>query len=323
MTITMSHFAPPPGSVAIAHSLKQVEETLADWFDAPVIVMSSGRAALRVAFEVLGLERYRHRIAMSPMTATCLLDAVVRHGFPVDAASGASADAALIVDQYGFVQRWTPRQAIVVEDICHAFHGDAKSGARVWRGPLAAFSLPKFLSIDGMLGGLVVQSVELEERLRDLLCQYPEPLDDRPLLPAAAPASQIATSAYQHARLINPRAEPRAITSVPDARSMGDIARRRVANVARLLATPSARALPVVWQTMLHHAPPFAFPVFGPEPDLVRRGEMLREAGIEAGIYTVDGARDAGQPEWQRALLVPCHGWLSETELGILEMALS
>ena len=126
---------------------------LEEWFGSPVVLASSGRGAIKLALREFGLNRYRHRVALPRMISGCVLDAVVQHAFPIDAAGKDEFDLTLLYHQYGFSQLMEPAGP-TIEDICHAFFASCKTGRRPWRGQMAVFSLSKFFRTSTMVGGL-------------------------------------------------------------------------------------------------------------------------------------------------------------------------
>ncbi len=164
--------APRPASVA------DVEALLAEWFDAPVILLASGRTALHLYLQAKGFHRYRHNLQVSPYLAVDVLAAITPSAFPVHLP--ADGDGILFYHQYGFPQRGRPTKSVVVEDVAHTFFASPATGARDWAGDAAIFSLPKFFAIGGSAGGLIVHDEALAERIRDAVREAP----------AAPPGSQ-------------------------------------------------------------------------------------------------------------------------------------
>ena len=84
--------APAFKTAASVTTVPEAERVFAEWFGAPVVLTSSGRAAISLYLGVTGRDRYRHRVAVPRMISACVLDAVIRHAFPVDAARQQAAD---------------------------------------------------------------------------------------------------------------------------------------------------------------------------------------------------------------------------------------
>lgn len=323
--LPIARHSPCPGDEGPGRDIGAVEAMLADWFDAEVVLTSSGRAALRLALADLGLARYRDRIAVSPMTAACVFEAVIHHGFPVDPAEAEPAAATVLIHQFGHAQRWRP-EGPVVEDVAHAFFAGAETGARDWAGEHAIFSLPKFFGIAGMAGGVVTRSRDIAARIRNKIASIDFPSADQSLdrqvfrLSGPDPA---AIGAMYARRLLDPRPDPQSLTGLPDTAGMRAVGTCRAEIVARLLATPAAAALPEDWRASLQHALPYAFPLFGDVERLRRIDEALSAANVSAGLYSIDLARDNRQPDLRRAVLIPCHHEIAPDQLDAIERAMA
>ena len=315
----MIDFVPPVGAARQARTLAEAEAALEEWFGVSVVLTSSGRGALHLAMTALGLKRYEHRIAVSPMTAGCVFDAVTRHGFPIDPAAGSAGDAALVIHQYGFVQNWRPG-GVVIDDICHAFQSSGGDGARDWQSEMAVFSLPKFLSLSGMVGGVATPSVQRAAQLHELLHHFPQaaPIPDERAILAHEQGAEARERVYL-ARLLDPRPIAATCGGIPDAAGLRAIGARRADMVDRLLTTPAARDMPGGWRAMIAAAPPFAFPLFVKADRRARIRGALTAAGVLAGAYRLDIARNSTAPEWRDALLIPCHPWIdAETQTRMI-----
>ena len=166
--------APAFKTAASVTTVPEAERVFSEWFGAPVVLTSSGRTAISLYLGVTGHERYRHSVAVPRMISACVLDAVIRRAFPVDAARQQAADTTLLYHQYGFMQSARP-QGRVLEDISHSFFASASTGARPWAGDAAVFSLQKFFPLATMVGGLVVRDVDLARTVRDARDAYVEP----------------------------------------------------------------------------------------------------------------------------------------------------
>ncbi len=310
--------APPHCNDGKPASVGNVEALLAEWFEAPVVLTSSGRSALLLAFQDLGLSRYKSRIAMSPKTAACVFDAVIRVAFPVDAASSdaASADAALVIHQYGHLQKGKPAGPIV-EDICHNFFASAATGARDWLGEYAAFSLPKFMTTAGMVGGLILRSDAVANRVRALRDEFAS-RDPEDLRHSRAEwrRGRTGQAQAQLAALLNAKPDPHAIGTFPETlQGVRSFAKIRVTNTEALLAELSQSALPGDWLGMCAASLPFAIPVFGTRQDLALLAHRLDPLLDDTSIYAVDLNRSHKNPDFQPALLLPAHNLISATQL--------
>jgi len=302
----LSTAAPPIVSVADA------ERVLGDWFGAEVVLTSAGRSAMLLYFTSIGLNRYRDRIALPRLISACVLDAVIRRAFPVDAADRTGADFTILYHQYGFFQADRPGGR-VMEDICHAFYATAETGERDWVGEVAVFSLPKFFATSTMCGGLVMSDQDRANEFRELR--------DRTGVVSGTGAYSLADVFGKSfgagasgleltylARLLNPRLGDHETGGIPD--STAEIRRiggERRSRLDRLIDVVDRSALPEGWLSMLRATLPFAFPVFGSEEQLVKTKQTLRDAGVAADIYSLDVARNMSMPRYERAVLAPCH----------------
>ena len=292
-------------------SVVQAEAVLADWFEAPVVLTSSGRAALLLCFQQFSLNRYRDTISLPRMISACVLDAVIRCGFPVDAASGQAATLTLLYHQYGFQQLFRP-EGLVVEDICHSFFASPSSGARMWAGQAAVFSLPKFFRTSGMVGGIVVPDRQLADQLRQArdgssVSQLVPRSSEQILAPGEIEAAYLD-------KLLHPRADPAALGGFPatlDGLREAGAARREFLD--KMLQASAHLPVPEGWSRLLQTTLPFVFPVFGPEQPLRQLEARLRELSVNSGIYKIDSARRMDSPFFMTAALLPCHNFMPET----------
>ncbi len=293
------------------------EKALAEWFEAPVILLASGRTGLHLALQALGYDRYRHRVAVPPYLSRCVVSAITPSAFVVD---GTAADAVLLYHQYGFPQRGRPASSVVVEDIAHAFFARPDGGARPWAGDVAIFSLPKSFAMQGLGGGLVVRDPALADRVRERMANAPaappgvrdwmryviqSAYDDDPRRPERV----FVDSAYE-LLLKFPRPDAEDLAGVPTTpAAFARVGRERAERVRvyRELLGPRANALDFWPDT--EAIVPFALPYFGDgDPaTLGRIDRALDEAGVRAGVYHVDIRRDMTRPEYRPCVLVPCH----------------
>lgn len=303
-----------PGPVSVA----ELEAWLAEWFGRPVVLTSSGRSALLLCFQQLGLERYGSRLAMSPRTAQCVFDAVIRAAFPVDPASDRGrVDATLLIHQYGHLLHDRP-SGPVVEDICHAFFASPDSGARDWAGDMAVFSLPKFFPLRGMAGGIIAATDSLAADLRKRRDSVPSPDEAQRAADRASWQSAgkgMLEPLYLRA-LLHPSPCPLALAGLPgDLTSVGS---RRADVTSTILATLPEMVLDDDWREMCATTLPFALPVFAAQEHLTTLVARLREKGCETGIFRIDRARKMARPHVQPAALLPCHDLIGGEEVRVM-----
>lgn len=319
-------FSPPAtSSIRSSPSVVEGEALLARWFGRPVVLTSSGRAALLLALRHVGLNRYRSRVAISPRTAQCVFDAVTRAAFPIDPATDASeTQATILIHQYGFIQS-SPPQGPVIEDICHSFFATPTSGERDWRGPLAVFSLPKFFGMAGMCGGLVAENEAMAGELRkqrDAAPALPDAILDRDrrdwLLGSAGGIEEI----YLRA-LLHPACHPAALAGLPTTiAALWALGEQRAATTRRIIDNLPETWLGGDWRTMCLGSLPYALPVFADADSANRLSAALAEPGFETGVFQVDRNRNMYDPSWDPAVLLPCHQALAGSSLDLLIDAL-
>lgn len=304
------HHSPDLSDAAGPPSVAAAEALLSDWFQAPVVLTSSGRGAMLLFFEHLGLNRYRDRIATPTRVSACVLDAIIRRGFPVDAAQVHNAEAVVFYHQYGLSQRGGPRGARVLEDLCHGFFATPETGSRRWCGQGAVFSLPKFFGTRTMIGGLVVPDEATARALRERR--------DRQAPGSAAVQARhaddfrtgqgAALEVVYLERLLNPAVAASELAGMPS--SLDDIREagaRRASVLGHFLSRlPAAFAVPT--RRLVQQDMPYALPVLQPAGFDAQAARGIFEArGFPGDSYGIDVARDLHAPEMQPAWLLPCH----------------
>lgn len=304
------HHSPNIRPLSGPRSVEQAEAILTEWFHAPVVLASSGRGAMLLYFEYLGLNRYRNNIAVSPHVSACVLDAIIRRAFPVDASKVYNADALVFYHQYGLTQRVVPRGRLILEDICHAFFSTASSGNRPWHGQVRIFSLPKFFGTLTMVGGLVVSNESTAKALRDFR-DMRAPSDDgtrkrhaKSFQNGRGPELEIT---YLE-RLLNPAIHDSELggvpLSLPDILTVGE-QRAEVRNYF-LTSLPPWLAQPT--RLLVEEDLPYALPVLCPEGiDLREASSVIQAHGFPSSIYHIDVARNLHEPNLKSAWLFPCH----------------
>jgi hypothetical protein len=294
-------------------TVNDAERILSDWFGAEVILTSSGRAAILLYLKALGLNRYRDQVVLPRFISSCVLDAVIRCGFPVDAASGVTGDASILYHQFGIPQRTAPSGA-VIEDICHAFFASPTTGGRDWKGDVAVFSVPKFFGLKNMVGGLVLVKGARSAQLREMRDGAPtaskvhRDRGGREVGSARNAEEQEDIETRYLRRLLNPALLDDETGGLPG--STGEIraiGHARQDKLCRLVEAAGRTSLPPGWVELLTSCLPFALPVFLGEEMLRRANARLSEIGVVAGEYQIDVARDMSSPRHERAVLVPCH----------------
>lgn len=296
--------APGPASVAALEGL------LSQWFGKEAILTSSGRAAMLLWLDVLGLNRYRHRVATTRMISGCVLDVIVRRAFPVDAAGDCDADALVLYHQYGLRQQAEPAQKRILDDICHRFFADARSGARDWRGEAAVFSLPKFFGAQSMIGGLATGDAALAQALRARRDAFEPPAAPLRREQAATFRSGVGGAALETAylqRLLNPRLHDDELGGAPA--SLQAICAAGAARAEVLEAWLGALPADLAQESrnLLGADLPYALPLLAPADGEDRLRAALVRHGVPSAIYAIDVARNITAPVYRRGFLLPCH----------------
>jgi hypothetical protein len=292
-------------------TVSDAERVLSDWFGAEVVVTSSGRAAILLYLKALGLNRYRDRVVLPRFISSCVLDAVIRCGFPVDAASGVTGDANILYHQFGIPQRISP-SGMVLEDICHAFFASPTTGARDWKGDAAVFSVPKFFGLDGMVGGLVLANGARSAQLRDMRDSASGVVQTRRGRGACnvggdTEGREDLETLYLR-RLLNPELLDEETGGLPGSTDeIRAVGHARYQNLGRLCNAAGRTAFPPGWMELLSESLPFALPVFANATAIKRTNAGLSEIGVAAGEYQIDVDRDMSRPRHEKAVLVPCH----------------
>jgi hypothetical protein len=326
----LTHYPEAPLETAVAVDTTQAEHLLSQWFEGSVVLLGSGRAGLCLVMKALQFSRYRSRIQVPCFLSTCILDALGRYAFPVNGSE--AGDLRLLYHQYGLTQKLAKKSPIpVLEDICHQFFASPNSGARRWAGEAAVFSLPKFFGIAGMGGGIVVLDAALADDIRALRDEAEQELPGarrwmREIIsatyrnPSKSSLEPLLESAY--ALLLRyPRADAKDFAgfceSLDEIRHIGQ---KRSHIVEHLIDISGPKAVPSDILEIIRKTPPFAFPYFGlnGRDELEALDSALNEAGIHAGVYNIDIARDMEAPIYKPCLLLPCHQDVSENQLATM-----
>jgi hypothetical protein len=305
-----------------ALDVDQTEALLHDWFERPVILLASGRTALRIALAEYGLTRYDDRIWVPWFLSRCVLSAVTHQAFPVECPH--SASGTLLYHQYGFRVRDHPRDP-VVEDIAHSFFAGPRTGRRAWRGELAIFSLPKFFPTAGFAGGLLASSEEHAAKIRSATrntaassatCTWMREVyqlsfpGSRRYEPGAATWLDSASELlFQY-----PAPDPEALAGLPSSRAeieaVGEVRDERARRFRELFVTHDLSEFWPAEEDIL----PYALPFFAQAglPALARARSALDTLGIRSDVYRVNVARSMLSPTYRPCLLVPGHQQMND-----------
>jgi hypothetical protein len=293
-----------------------IEALLTDWFEAPTLLFSSGRAACHVFLTEMGLQRYKHTIVVPAFLSRCILNALTLDAFPV---RGTPGDAVLYYHQYGFRLRSVPREPLVLEDACHAFFSRPTSGARAWCGQAAVISLPKFFATYGPVGALVIPNILMAERIRarrdaageidpTLATWQKKVIIDVTTHGRESQLFHLLESAYA-LLTVYPKVDPEALAGFPI--NLSELAAVGAARWARLeiFAESLDDTFPYFMLENGLNDLPYALPYFGSgDREILAKIENdLSLLGVQSGIYSVDIARSLYNPKYQPCVLLPCH----------------
>jgi hypothetical protein len=316
---TLCGHSPPHVPSASKIKVSDLEAILTDWFELPVVLTSSGRSALLLCLTNFGLNRYRDRVAVPRITSACVLDAVIRRAFPIDAAERDDAGVTIFYPQFGVPQKEQDIHGRIVEDDCHAFFATSTSGARRWLGEAAAFSLSKFFSMNTMVGGLVVHNRTEAERLREQRDRHPHrnPRERSRIaaeLSTFHPDGSPSLQAIYLDKLINPNVCDDDLGGAPTSLSaISEIGGKRRKILDRYLRSLPRNFQPLDWSEVLQNCLPYVFPLVGDPEQLARIDARLSDIGIRAGVYQMDVARRMTAPALVPAVMVPCHEFVPDT----------
>jgi hypothetical protein len=298
-----------------------LEQILAQWFGAPVILTATGKSAMELYFQAKGYHPYRTKVHVPPYFARPLMGSLGRSIFPVLEAS--PDDPVIHYHQYGFPQRSRPPSHDVLEDIAHSFYASVNSGSRNWSGEVAVFSLQKLFPLAGQAGGMVVHDEDIYNDMRARL-------EAKPLAPEniAAWVRSTLYSAYTYQasepaygedsmhsfayELVHdfPHPDPLSLagcpTSLPGFMETG---RKRKQIVEIYFRYFHDNALLRSFWDREEFFIPFAIPHFGTgdETALHKADRVLFDRGISSGIYRVDHNRNMYAPNYLPCLLLPSH----------------
>jgi len=333
-SLTFKRRQPPPGPSHIWHypdfrapiqnirfDVKTFEGILSQWFDAPVILTSTGKSAIELYFQAKGYDPYQTKVHVPPYFARPLLSSLGRSVFPV--LHGSPDYPVIHYHQYGFPQRSRPQTKDVLEDIAHSFFASDASGSRNWSGEIAVFSLQKLFPLAGQAGGIVVQneSVYLDIRAR---------LDAKPRAPDniaewvrstlySAYTYQTTEPEYGEDSLRNlayelvhdfPHPDPESLIGCPISfPEIIKIGRKRKQIVDIYFDNFHDNVLLRKFWDQEEPFLPFAIPHFGTgdEEKLRKAEKTLHENGIASGVYRVDHNRNMYAPDYRPCILLPCH----------------
>lgn len=309
------------GAAGTAPTPNQIEALLAEWFGAPTLLFSSGRAACHAFLAELGFDRNRHTIRVPPFLTRCILNALALDAFPV---RQVGADAVLYYHPFGFRLRSAPREPVVVEDSVHAFFSSPISGARSWRGAACIFSLSKFFSTAGIVGALVVPDPRLAERIA---ARRDRAEDIDPVLATWRhdvivganvygddwPGVQLLDAAYSLLTEF-PKVDPQTLVGFP-----ADIAGLKACGIARrerlqLFADRLENWFPHFLLENGLDDLPFVLPYFGSDDreTLSKIDAELSRLGVRCrGIYALNVGGSLYEPEYRNGLLIPCHQYIT------------
>lgn len=312
--------------------MEACEELLGEHFGHECVVTGSGRSAIDLAMREAGLNRYRSRVALTPMISRCVLDVAVLHAYPVNPDGNDRHDLVLRYHQMGIPQIGEGFHVQVIEDLCHAFFADPAAFVPEAGKGWAVFSLPKFFPVAGMAGGIVVRDRDEARALRALRDRS-VPLTDAEQRSQAEVFQRAYAGDPRYSdclemlylkRRLNSRCHPRDLAGFPvNAKALGEVCSRRREVMHRLLEKLDANMFPSSWHAQLDYWLPFALPVFlDSEEQMNAAARVLNASGMQCGVYSIDVACNQAQPDLQRAVVVPCHQQLNDVSCDMIISAL-
>ena len=318
-------FRRPQGKQAARHPVERFERLLSDWFGRPVVLLASARTGLKLLLEAKGCDRHNDRLWLPQYMSRCVFNAVTHNAQPVTQAHGRSVT--LLYHQFGFHQRTLP-SGFVIEDLAHSFFAGPTTGARRWRGDCAIFSLPKFFGMQGLGGGVILESAELAAELRArvagarkadpavrgwMRAVVREASECQP--GQACPASDWLEAAYELLFRF-PAPDAGDLEGMPSALDeLVAIGTARAERVSIFRAMLGWSLIDGFWPST-EEICPFALPYFSPHGDeaLRRVNAALERAGVFAGVFHIDVRRDMHRPSYLPCVLLPCHHQISVNE---------
>lgn len=299
-----------------------IEALLTEWFGAPALLFSSGRAACHVFLQEAGFDRNRNTITVPRFLSRCILTALALDAFPIHEPGG---DAILYYHPYGWRLREKPREPIVIEDATHAFFSGAGTGRREWRGQVGVFSLSKFFSLSGIAGVMVIPDATLAQRVRVRRDSFRdidpavavwrrEVIVETSLGGAHWETGYLLDSAY--ALLTEfPKVDPNALYGLPnDLAGIERVGSQRYAILERYAARLGARFPSALLGDGLNDLP-FSLPYFSKNgrDALEKIDRALLDAGIRCrGVYLLDVSGSPYERRDRDGILLPCHSYLPD-----------
>lgn len=304
-------------SGGIGLTVPDCENILAEWFGKPVILFSSARSGIDAFLRVKGFSRYENKLQIPSYLSRCVVNSLTPTVFPIEFSVRDKKTNFLLYHQYGFPQHFHPKDCLI-EDIAHTFFASSQSGIRQWSGEIAAFSLPKFFSTAGCVGGLIVKNKKLLAKLKNFIAESPE-LDEkskdymRHIIKGSFsgdPRQQLfLESAYELLLKFYKPDKTNLIGFPTSLKEIKKIGEERVERINLFFSYFSQKVYSSDFWGLKDKIIPFALPYFGNGDidQLEMIDQNLKEIGVKAGIYNLDVARDMRRPRYKKCLLLPCH----------------
>jgi hypothetical protein len=288
-----------------------------------------GPDGLHLFLRVCGFRRNEHRVQVPGFLSRCVINAITHTAFPV--LEPADANMILLYHAFGFPQRRGRDSSPMIEDIAHAFFGDATTGERPWLGQAAVFSLAKFFPMAGLAGGLVLRDEETAEAIRALAnTAPPEPPGVRTWMRTVMASGYTEGASHGERLFIEGayellyqfvRPDPADLAGFPNSLDgIRKVAALRAERVSYYHEFFRGSACPSEFWESREQLLPFVLPYFGSgDPERLRRVDRaLAEQGVSAGLYHVDLNRGAQRPNYRECLLLPCHHAISVEDFATL-----
>lgn len=306
-------------------SWEAVDTAASAFVGRPVVALPSVRVGLGWTLDVLGMARHRDHVLVPRFMGRCILSALSRHAFPVEAVTP-DVRAVIVVDQFG-LRHETAAVAARCRREGWALLEDSPCGIAADEAP-APGALVRFIALSKALpivqgalavsdDGAVLDAIR-ERRRRDSgwsWAAWLAMLGQRRRREAVAYSAiaDMAYEAYPLGRGGNPWLRTNVRRVLARAREVEALHGRRLGLIQGRLG---ARAL-VPDVARLGYVVPYL-------PRTIEAAQAaFRREGFHDGVYHVDLARNVFAPRWEKALLIPLNVRIPDERLAALVAGLA
>tara|TARA_B100001540_G_C15717620_1_gene601486 strand:+ start:115 stop:1170 length:1056 start_codon:yes stop_codon:yes gene_type:complete len=296
----------------------ECEKLLKEWFNRDVILLSSGRAGIHLFLQTIGFQRYKNKLEIPFYLSRCVINAITPTAFPVNYPE--NSDGILYYHQHGFPQKWEPKSINIIEDIAHSFFYTEETGSRNWIGDVAVFSLPKFFSMNGLVGGLVLPNKEISSRIKELINSHYKTNQQetrewmRSMLNDSYKSNDEIKNIYLDSayELLLKLVLPDPIDLVGFPKTIEEIKRIGKARKKRIEFFFNFFKDDIYPESFWNKEDvflPFAIPYFGKgDLNVLKQIDVaLNELNIKSGIYNIDINRNSRNSNYRPCVLIPSH----------------